>query len=338
MTARKLTDSEKENILHLYRTTGETSSTLAVKYGVSTSTISRILKSSLPADEYESLIQQKRALRTADLSEVTKAAETFSEPTDSELIDSEPTDAIEEPEPLALEEANTPPESAVEEVVSEVLKTSGREKPVLRSRKPSSAQTTSEAENEAQQLEVPLMQTQPEPSQGRVFEQSNDIEAEVFKEISSEDLITEEDLSELDDELDDDLEDDDEDDEEFGDELSNKPLLARTQLRDGISIQILPLAEAPIPRTCYLVVDRAAELIAPPLREFGDLGQIPEEEIQAKTLPIFDNHRVAKRYSNPRTQRVIKLPDGRVLSKASSHLKDKGITRLLIDGRVYALN
>jgi len=74
------------------------------------------------------------------------------------------------------------------------------------------------------------------------------------------------------------------------------------------------------------------------LKDFGDLGQIPETEFQAKTLPVFDNHRVAKRYSNPRTQRVIKLPDGRVLSKASSHLQAKGITRVLIDGRVYSLS
>ncbi|MCY7282567.1 MAG: hypothetical protein LH679_03825, partial [Cyanobacteria bacterium CAN_BIN43] len=56
-----------------------------------------------------------------------------------------------------------------------------------------------------------------------------------------------------------------------------------------------------------------------------------------KILPVFDNHRIAKRYSNPRTQRVIKLPDGKILQKTYSHLKAKGISRLLIDGRVYAL-
>jgi hypothetical protein len=34
---------------------------------------------------------------------------------------------------------------------------------------------------------------------------------------------------------------------------------------------------------------------------------------------------------------VIKLPDAQVLQKTSSHLQAKGITRLLIDGQVYAL-
>lgn len=326
MTARKLTDSEKENILHLYRTTGETSSTLAVKYGVSTSTISRILKSSLPGDEYEALIQQKRALRTAEPSEINEPK--------SPLPQAEP---IEEDKPTVAETPDLAIEVPIQEPVDEVTKPSGREKPVLRSKKRSSAQTAPDSEGNAQQLEVPLTQVQPDAPRTNRLSQNNDLEAEVFKEILHEDLISEEDVSELDDELDDDLDEDDEDDE-FGDDLSNKPLLASSQLKDGVSIQILPLAEAPIPRTCYLVVDRAAELIAPPLREFGDLGQIPVEEIQAKTLPIFDNHRVAKRYSNPRTQRVIKLPDGRVLSKTSSHLQAKGITRLLIDGRVYSLN
>ena len=98
---------------------------------------------------------------------------------------------------------------------------------------------------------------------------------------------------------------------------------------------MLPLAEASIPKTCYLVVDRAAELVARPLREFGELGQIPSDETQEKTLPVFDNHRVAKRFSNIRTQRVIKIPDSGVLQKAALHLQAKGITRLLIDGQVY---
>ncbi len=99
---------------------------------------------------------------------------------------------------------------------------------------------------------------------------------------------------------------------------------------------MLPLSEASLPKICYLVVDRSAELVARPLREFSDLGRIPVEEVQQKTLPIFDNHRVAKRFSN-RSQRVIKVPDGQMLQKTCSHLKAKGITRLLIDGQVYSL-
>ena len=63
---RKLTDSDKQNILKLYRETSETTSTLADRYDVSNSTISRLLKSTLPEDEYEHLVSLKRAARTSD--------------------------------------------------------------------------------------------------------------------------------------------------------------------------------------------------------------------------------------------------------------------------------
>jgi hypothetical protein len=102
------------------------------------------------------------------------------------------------------------------------------------------------------------------------------------------------------------------------------------------AVRVLPFSEAPIPKTCYVVVDRSSELITRPLKDFADLGQIPVEETQEKTLPIFDNHRVAKRFLR-RMQRIVKLPDGRVLQKVQPYLQAKGITRLLIDGQVYSL-
>jgi hypothetical protein len=66
------------------------------------------------------------------------------------------------------------------------------------------------------------------------------------------------------------------------------------------------------------------------------LGQIPEDEVQAKTLPVFENHRVARRFSH-RSQRIIKVPNGNVLKKTCVQLHEKGITRVLINGHVYAL-
>ncbi|QIR37507.1 hypothetical protein HCG51_12840 [Tolypothrix sp. PCC 7910] len=86
-----------------------------------------------------------------------------------------------------------------------------------------------------------------------------------------------------------------------------------------------------------MVIDRSSELITRPLKDFGDLGQIPSLETQQRTLPIFDNHRVAKRFSTKR-DRVIKVPDSKMLQKARTHLQAKGITRLLIDGQVYSLS
>ncbi|WP_421655647.1 hypothetical protein [Leptothermofonsia sp. ETS-13] len=312
MTSRKLSESDKKKILELYRKTGETSSSLASMYGVSTSTVSRLLKSTLSEEEYESLIQQKR---TGRFSEVTPAV-------------AEP--PVEQLEVLPVPAAQEAPAS------------SGR-----RSRKRSSATA------EPPQLVEPKIQAPPLPIEEIApiakeivdevipVTQSADpdytAEANVLQEMLGEELLDQEEEDDLDedDDLDDDLDEDDLDEDLEG-ALEEGALLMGTGGR--ALVQVLPLAEASLPRTCYLVVDRSAELIARPLKDFGDLGQIPEAETQEKTLPVFDNHRVAKRYSNPRTQRVIKLPDGRVLQKTSSHLQAKGITRLLIDGQVYSLN
>jgi transposase-like protein len=61
MAPKKLTEADKTSILSLYRQPQETTSTLAERYGVSNSTISRLLKASLPEAEYGRLIQQKRS-------------------------------------------------------------------------------------------------------------------------------------------------------------------------------------------------------------------------------------------------------------------------------------
>ncbi len=78
------------------------------------------------------------------------------------------------------------------------------------------------------------------------------------------------------------------------------------------------------------------ELITRPLKDFAELGKVPPQEIQQRTLPIFESHRIARRFSK-RKEKVIKVPDGRLIEKAHAQLEAKGITRLLMDGRIYAL-
>lgn len=141
-----------------------------------------------------------------------------------------------------------------------------------------------------------------------------------------------EDLPDLNEEEDEDLED--EEDEDWDEESEAAAVRSLTVVS---SVQVLPLAAASFPKTCYLVIDRAAELIARPLKEFADLGKIPAAEVQQKTLPVFDSHRVARRFSN-RFQRVIKVPDSGLLHKTSGYLRAKGITRILMDGQIYSLS
>lgn len=152
-------------------------------------------------------------------------------------------------------------------------------------------------------------------------ENRDEIDFSVIQAMFGEDVSDDEDL--------DDTEDDDWEEEETTDKRNQKP--------ETNEVEVLPFSQAKFPKTCYLVIDRGSNLITKPLKEFSDLGKIPSVETQQKTLPIFDNHRVARRFSN-RSQKVIKVPDGKMIQKTKEHLEAKGIKRILMDGKVYMLS
>lgn len=339
MSSRKLSESDKQKILELYRLPGETTSTLASRYGVSNSTISRILKNTFSAEEYEALIQQKRGGRSSDESALLDEPVVLDGATP---VEDEAVKAVPEVKAEPIEQLEMPIAATSKPIRRRARRRLAAEEPELpfEPEAPSEPTLALEATPEPQPLQLtdltPVASlVEQVVAVGHGSNGDSAVSTAELQEILDEELLDQDELSDLDDDDDLDEELDEDDFEEEG--LEQGALLVSSGVAGKALVHVLPLNEAPIPKTCYLVVDRAAELIARPLKEFGDLGQIPDEEIQAKTLPIFDNHRVAKRFSNPRTQRVIKLPDGRVLQKTSSHLQAKGITRLLIDGQVYSL-
>jgi len=329
---RKLTDSDKQEILKLYRETAETTSTLADRYGVSNSTISRLLKSTLPEDEYEYLVSLKRAARTPEgRAQVSyEQLPLLSEPEpEIEVLptESQPLEALKvEPQRrriIHVEQELYSDETAESIAASRRVRRrpSASEKPKLRVTE--KLETPEPKLLEIVSIPIPALKNE-HPA------------AAVLAHLLGEDLLDE--SEDLDDLEDDDLEDDDFEEEDFDDDDLDEQRPLVTKRRPGeASVQVLPLSVANLPKTCYLVIDRSSELITRPLKDFGDLGQIPSLETQQKTLPVFDNHRVAKRFSTKR-DRVIKVPDSKMLHKARTHLQAKGITRLLIDGQVYSLS
>jgi len=292
MSPRKLTDATKKEILKLYRETEATTSTLAERYGVSSSTVSRFLKNSFSGEEYEQLIQKKRLARS--------------------------------PRGLEEEEAAADlPEKAIEVISVRAAQIAAKDEQAF---EPPIASV--------EQLTL-LMDTvyPPEADNPEDTEINGDktLETANLSEFFVEAIEEEEEEDELDEDWD---EEEDEDEDEEEGELADSylgPTIVKTA-----QLQILPLSAAAFPKTCYLVIDRAAELITRPLKDFAELGKVPPQEIQQRTLPIFESHRIARRFSK-RKEKVIKVPDGRLIEKAHAQLEAKGITRLLMDGRIYAL-
>ncbi len=220
MILSKLTEKDKKEILLLYRETDETSRSIALRYNVSGSTITRFLKSSLDRFEYNRLIQQKRII--------------------------------------------------------------GRGKKI----------------SSSQSLQTEIISKEKISSTNNDYLMGKDNELNLVKPGS--------------------------------DPRDNREISPATV------VKILPLERDLLPPTCYLVVNRLAELITKPLKEFANLGKIPSDQLEQITLPVFKSYRRAKSFSRS-SEGIVKLPDSNILAKTSNYLIAKGITRLLLDGQVFAL-
>ena len=123
-------------------------------------------------------------------------------------------------------------------------------------------------------------------------------------------------------------------DDDLADHFVAVPLLLVDHV--GEPAQCQPLADAPLPASVYMLVDTTVELQAKPLKDFPELGQLPDGEEERQALMVFANPRQAKRHCG-RTQRVIKVPDTRILERTAPYLIAQGISRVVMEGSLYSL-
>ena len=123
-------------------------------------------------------------------------------------------------------------------------------------------------------------------------------------------------------------------DDDLADQFVAVPLLLVDHV--GEPAQCQPLADAPLPASVYMLVDKTVELQSKPLKDFPELGQLPDGEEERQALMVFANPRQAKRHCG-RTQRVIKVPDTRILERTAPYLIAQGISRVVMEGSLYSL-
>ncbi|MCP9799635.1 helix-turn-helix domain-containing protein [Synechococcus sp. RedBA-s] len=111
---------------------------------------------------------------------------------------------------------------------------------------------------------------------------------------------------------------------------------AAAGLQERSAVVCQPLESAPLPASLYMLVDKTVELQTRPLSDFPELGALPDDEQARQALVVFANPRQAKRQCG-RTQRVIKMPDSQVIQRTATYLVGQGITRLVLEGALYAL-
>ena len=115
------------------------------------------------------------------------------------------------------------------------------------------------------------------------------------------------------------------------------PLVDVGDLSDRQRIEAQAFSADVLPASVYMLVDKVVELDARPLKEFPELGPLDDAELERKGLCLFVSPRAAKRQCN-RNQRVIKVPDTGVFARTSSYLLAQGISRLVMEGQLIALD
>ncbi len=98
----------------------------------------------------------------------------------------------------------------------------------------------------------------------------------------------------------------------------------------------IPISEIDFPKIVYLVVDKKIELETKLLKEYPEWHFLAEDELNRKTIAIYDDLKIAKRICS-KEQKVIKVPNTEVFKIVAPILLDKGISRIVSSDKLIAL-
>ena len=85
-----------------------------------------------------------------------------------------------------------------------------------------------------------------------------------------------------------------------------------------------------------MLIDKKIELETKYLKEYPDWQFLPQEELNRKTIQIFIDLKVAKRFCNA-NQKVLKVPNSDVFRIVAPLLLEKGISRIVSEDKLISL-
>tara|TARA_B100000941_G_scaffold267211_1_gene223030 strand:- start:130 stop:798 length:669 start_codon:yes stop_codon:yes gene_type:complete len=98
----------------------------------------------------------------------------------------------------------------------------------------------------------------------------------------------------------------------------------------------VPISEIGFPKIVYMIVDKKIELVIKYLREFPSWEFLSEEELNRKTIQIYNELKNAKRFCT-KDQKVIKVPNTEVFELVAPLLLSRGISRIVNEDKLIAL-
>ena len=112
------------------------------------------------------------------------------------------------------------------------------------------------------------------------------------------------------------------------------PLTLETNLDEQKDITTKPFSSINFPAVVYLLVDQTIELQPRLLKEYPEWSFLPINDLNRKTLRIYDDHKNAK-LNCQKNQKVIKVPNPNVFFVASKFIKSKGISRIIFRDSLF---
>ena len=98
----------------------------------------------------------------------------------------------------------------------------------------------------------------------------------------------------------------------------------------------IPISEVNFPKVVYMIVNNKIELETKFLKEYPDWHFLAEEELNRKTIEIYNDMKIARRFCN-KEQKIIKVPNTEVFKIVSPILISRGITRIVNCEKLIAL-
>ncbi len=367
MAATRLSDSQKQELVARFRA-GEASGALAEAFGCSANTVSRVVRTALPPQEYEALKQQRGRSAgqvaaiggglnldsplVAPVSGLDKPATSLNPAAAATASSggSQPT----WPEP-SIPEPPEPP--AVEPSIAPGSLASGASEPGGSPNEPPFGAWVSQQLVGADQPGDPGLHPQragfvAEAAPGTALDPGSidaNSPAEDHEEDQGHAALAIDDADDFADEAGDEDSDDEGDGSDDADSFGGAyggPIPGDGQtfvvlplgqtIEDRPSLSVKPLEPSALPASVYMLVDKTVELDIKPLKDLPDLGPLPDGEGERHALVVYANPRQAKRYCG-RNQRVIKVPDSGMLARTAPYLLSQGVTRLVVEGALYSL-
>ncbi len=117
-----------------------------------------------------------------------------------------------------------------------------------------------------------------------------------------------------------------------------EPLLTDVDFdQDKLKVGFKLLNFESLPEIVYMIVDKKVELDFHLISDLPEWYFLPVNELERSAILLFSNQRTAKRNCS-RNQRVIKIPNTGIFKLSKPYLIAKGITRLILEDSIFALD